>query len=92
METTSVMDSFLGGWVGALRDPNLDSFQLRQHLDAPAVLACIQTLEQGLKASADIFARLHLNLIRARRDSTMSAPSVVRTTALRASLRTLPVS
>ena len=47
METTSVMDSFLGGWVGVLRYPDSDSFQLRQHLDAPAVLPGIQTLEQG---------------------------------------------
>ena len=69
-----------------------DSFQLCQDLDAPAILACIQTLVQGLKASADIFARLHLNLIRSRRDLTTSASSVVRTTALRASLRTLPAS
>ena len=92
METTSVMDLFRGSLVGVLRDPDSDSFQLRQDLDAPAILACIQTLVQGLKASADIFARLHLNLFLARRDSTMSAPSVLCTTALRASLRTLPVS
>ena len=89
---TSVMDSFLGGLVGALRDQDSDSFQLRQGLDALAILACIQTLAQGLKASADIFARLHVNLIRARRDSTMSASSLARTPALSASLRTLPVS
>ena len=92
METTSVMDSFLGGLVEALRDPDSDSFQLRQDLDPPVILACIRTLAQGPKASADIFARLHLNSILARRDSTMSAPLVARTPALRASLRTLPVS
>ena len=92
IETTSVMDSFLGILAGALRDPNSDSIQVRQDVDAPAILACSQTLAQSLKASADIFARLHLNLIRARRDSTMSASSVVHTTVLRASLRTLPVS
>ena len=73
VETTSIMDSFLGGLVGALRDPESDSSHLRQDLDAPAILAFIQTLAQGLKASADIFARLHLNPILARRDSTMSA-------------------
>ena len=56
--TTSAMDSFLGRLVGALRDLASDSFQLRQDLDAPAILALIQTLAQGLKASADIFARL----------------------------------
>ena len=92
LETTSVMDSFLGGLVGALRDPGSDTFQLRQDLDAPAILAFIQTLAQGLKASADVFARLHLNPILARRDLTMSASSVARTPALRSSLRSLPVS
>ena len=51
MENTSVMDSFLVGLVGAPRDPDSDSFQLCQDLDAPAILACIQTLAQGLKAS-----------------------------------------
>ena len=85
------MDSFLGGLVGALRDLELDSFELRHDLDAPAILALIQTLAQGLKALADIFARLHFKPILARRDSTMSASSVARTPCLRASLHTLPV-
>ena len=61
LEATSVMDSFLGSLVGAL-----NSFQLPQDLDAPAILAFIQTLEQSLKAAADAFARLHLNPILAR--------------------------
>ena len=91
LETTSVMDSFLSGLVGALRDPESDSFQLHQDLDAPAILALIQTLAQGLKASADISTRLHFNPILARRDSTLSASSVVRTPGLHTSIRTLPV-
>ena len=91
LETPSVMDSFLGGLVGALRDPASDSFQLHQDLDAPAILALIQTLAQGLKTSTDILARLHFHPILARWDSTMSASSVVRTPGLRASLCTLPV-
>ena len=58
LETTSVMDSFLGGLVGALKDPGSDTFQLRQDLDASAILAFIQTLAQGLKASANVLAHL----------------------------------
>ena len=90
LETTSVMGSLLGSLVGTLRDPESDSFQLHHNLHAPAILALIQTLAQGLKASADIFARLHFKPILARRDSTMSASSVVLTSGLRTSLRTLP--
>ena len=86
------MDSFLGGLVRVLRDPHSDSFQLHQDLNAPAFLACIQTLAQGLKASADIFTRLRLNPILARRDLIMSASSLAHTPTMQASLRTLPVS
>ena len=56
-----------------------------------SLVGVLRDPEQGLKASADIFARLHFNPILARRDSTLSASSVVRTPGLRASLRTLPV-
>ena len=69
LEATSDMDSFLSGLVGTLSGPESDLLQLCQDLDAPVIL----TLVQGLEASSDAFARLHLNPILARRVSVLLA-------------------
>ena len=86
LEATSAMDSFLGSLVGALKDPESNSFQVHQDLDASAILAFIQTLMQDLKTSADVFAKLHPNHILAKRDSVLLAFFVTCASALRASL------
>ena len=43
LEATSIKDSSLGELVGALKIPELDSHQLCQGLDTPAILAFIQS-------------------------------------------------
>eukprot|EP00745_Piridium_sociabile_P014361 TRINITY_DN2118_c0_g1_i8.p3 TRINITY_DN2118_c0_g1~~TRINITY_DN2118_c0_g1_i8.p3 ORF type:complete len:725 (-),score=84.24 TRINITY_DN2118_c0_g1_i8:3056-5230(-) len=90
METSSVMDSFLGGLVDALKDPAEDGFQLRRDLDQSSIQCVIQTLAKGLRFTAASFARLHLNAVLARRDSILQASKLASGSSTRSSFRVLP--
>ncbi|KAL8607181.1 hypothetical protein ACOMHN_009575 [Nucella lapillus] len=91
LEAVSVMDSFLGGLVLVLYDPDHTQFKLRHSPDPAAVVPFIQSMAEGLKYSADAFARLHMISVLARRDAVLSASQVTRFHSCRASLRALLV-
>ena len=88
---TSAMDSFLCGLASALKDPDQESFALRRSPDIPSIVAFIQAMAEGLKASSDAFTRAYLNAVIARRDAVLDASSVASSVSTKASLRAVPI-
>ena len=92
LESTSVMDSFLGGLVDALNEPSSPSFVLRDDVDSDSVISFFQAISENLKFVASAFATLHVNLTLCRRDGVLSrAPMLKKSQSSQASLRVVPV-
>ena len=94
LEVISVVDSFLGGLINAVRDPDHpgEGFHLREEIEPDQVFVFAKTALQGLRSLSDSVAKLHTNFILARRDAVLSHTQVAFSASQKASLRVAPVS
>ena len=86
---TSVLDSFLGGLVAALKDPSQESFAVRGDVDAPAVATLVRAMSGALKSSANSASKSLVNTVLARRDGLLA--SSLASQQSRKNLRAVPL-
>ena len=92
LESTSVIDTFLGGLVEALNEPSAPSFVLREEIDTDSVVSFIQAISENLKFVASSFSTLQVNLTLCRRDGLLSrSPILKKSQSTQSSLRVVPV-
>ena len=67
------MDSFLGGLIEAVRDPDpsLEGFHLRTEQDPAQICSFARSVAQALRFLSFSLARLNTNCILARRDAVL---------------------
>ena len=85
----SVLDSFLGGLIAALRDPSKDEFQVRSDVDNSAVTLLVRSMAATLQASTAGVARSHVNTVLARREAFLSES--LASSSSKKNLRALPL-
>ena len=92
LQSSSVLDSFLGGLVNSVKDDSVDDFVIKQDIDSGDFLSFIQALSETLKFTASTLASLYVNLVLARRDSILLKSQVLKNSKdCQSSLRGLPV-
>ena len=92
LESTSVIDSFLGGLVEALNEPSSPSFVLKEEIDTDNIVSFIQAISENLKFVAASFSTLQVNLTLCRRDGILSrSPVLKKSQSTQSSLRVVPV-
>ena len=92
LQSSSVLDSFLGGLVNSVKDFSVDDFAIKQDIDSGDFLSFIQALSETLKFTASTLSSLYVNLVLTRRDSILQKSQVLKNSKdCQASLRGLPI-
>ena len=94
LESVSVVDSFLGGLMRCMLDPEKEFRSLRDPSDIcpQAIMSFIKSISEALKFSAATQADLLVGLNLARRDAILGASKIVKDHQTRRSLRVVDLT
>ena len=92
LQSSSVLDSFLGGLVNLVKDDSVDDFVIKQDIDSGDFLSFIQALSETLKFTSSNLASLYANIVLTRRDSFLLNSQILKNSKdCQSSLRSLPI-
>ena len=72
-------------------DDSVDSFSFKQEFDGEDFTVFVQALSEGLKLTASVLAKLHMNIVLCRRDALLQKSTSVKDQKCQAALRAVPL-